>query len=132
MQRKWLMVYAKQGPPTNFRKEELPACFSDAESVLSPNQNSTERPNLTIQSQDADVAGQPHRDRGEGRDDDRDDAAIIIDEEQGSRSCAQDEHETVADRIRGRMNVSRWWRSSPRTGRENKGPVRWNKCKPSR
>ncbi|KAJ5874082.1 uncharacterized protein N7529_002512 [Penicillium soppii] len=109
------------GPPTNFRKEELPACFSDAESVLSPSENPTARLNLTTQSQDSDVAAQPHH--GEGRDDDRDGANTIIDEGQGSRPYAQDERKTLADRIRGHMKVARWWRTIPTRGHEHKGPV---------
>ncbi|CAG8369296.1 unnamed protein product [Penicillium salamii] len=107
------------GPPTNFRKEELPSCFSDAESVLSPNQDTTERSDLTTQSQDPDVARQSHNDRGEGRDNDRDDAAIAVDQEQGPKSCPPDERATITNRICKRMNVSRWWNSS-KTSRHEK------------
>lgn len=101
-----------QGPPTNFRKEELPACFSDAESVLSPIQNTTERPNLTTETQDPDVAEQSHNDHGEGRNNHRDDAAAIFDEEQGPRPCPQTERETITNRIRQRLNAPLWWKSS--------------------
>ena len=100
-----------QGPPTNFRKEELPACFSDAESVLSPSQNATERPNLTTETQDLDVAGQSYNDRGERRDNDRDDAVTIVNEEQAPRPRAQTERETITNRIRKRLNTLHWWKS---------------------
>ncbi|KAJ5327210.1 hypothetical protein MYU51_017659 [Penicillium brevicompactum] len=99
------------GPPTNFRKEELPACFSDAESVLSPSQNATERPNLTTETQDLDVAGQSYNDRGERRDNDRDDAVTIVNEEQAPRPRAQTERETITNRIRKRLNALHWWKS---------------------
>ncbi|CAG8034095.1 unnamed protein product [Penicillium salamii] len=107
------------GPPTNFRKEELPACFSDAESVLSPNQDTTERSDLTTQSQDPDVTRQSHNDRGEGRNNDRDDAAIAVDQGQGPKSCPPDERAAITKRICKRMNVSRWWNPSS-TSRDEK------------
>ncbi|KAJ6119099.1 hypothetical protein N7471_013050 [Penicillium samsonianum] len=89
--------FIEVGPPTNFRKEELPACFSDAESVLSPSQNPTVRLDLTTQSQDPDVAGQPHEDHGKGRNNDRDATTLILDEEQTPRPRPQNEHETIAN-----------------------------------
>lgn len=126
----WIVVaktvankFMKQGPPTNFRKEELPAYFSDAESVLSPSQNPTERSDLTNQSQDAYVPGQPHSDRGEGRNDDRNGIATIVDEEQDAGQCSKDERETVI-RLRERMKLSRWWKSSLAAGHETKAPAK--------
>ncbi|KAJ5952628.1 uncharacterized protein N7479_011041 [Penicillium vulpinum] len=110
------------GPPTNFRKEELPTYFSDAESVLSPIQNSTERSDLTNQSQDAHVPGQPHNDCGEGRNDDRNGISTAIDEEQGAGPCSKDEHEIV-NRLRERVKLSRWWKSNPAAGHETKAPA---------
>ncbi|KAK4864109.1 hypothetical protein LT330_010139 [Penicillium expansum] len=105
------------GPPTDFRKEELPAYFSDAESVLSPSQNPTERSHLTNQSQDAHVPGQPHSDRGERRHDDRNGSSTIVDEEQGAGPCSKDEREIVI-RLRERVKLPRWWKSSPAAGHE--------------
>ncbi|KAJ5497195.1 hypothetical protein N7463_009182 [Penicillium fimorum] len=109
------------GPPTNFRKEELPAYFSDAESVLSPSQNPTEQSDLTSQSQHAYAPVQPHSPRGEGRDDDRNGVSTIIDEEQDAGQGSKDERETVI-RLRERMKLSRWWKSSPAAGHETKTP----------
>ncbi|KAJ5209778.1 hypothetical protein N7449_004157 [Penicillium cf. viridicatum] len=108
------------GPPTNFRKEELPAYFSDAESVLSPSQNPTERSHLTNQLQDAYVPGQLHSDRGEGRNDDRNGISTIVAEEQGAGPCSKDERETVI-RLRERVTLFRWWKSS--SGHETKAPA---------
>ncbi|KAJ5558878.1 hypothetical protein N7461_002850 [Penicillium sp. DV-2018c] len=117
------------GPPTNFRKEELPACFSDAESVLSPIlQNLTERSNLTNQSQHADAAGKSHGDRGEGQNDDRDGISTNVDEEQGTGSCSKDEHETVTIRLRERLRLSRGRRPKSDTGHEIKAPVETTKA----
>ncbi|KAJ5812815.1 hypothetical protein N7447_009838 [Penicillium robsamsonii] len=110
------------GPPTNFRKEELPAYFSDAESVLSPSQNPTERSDLTSQSQHAYVPGQPHGDREEGRNDGRNGVSTIIDEEQDAGPGSKDERETVI-RLRERMKLSRWWKSSQAAGHETKAPA---------
>ncbi|CAI7647938.1 unnamed protein product [Penicillium glandicola] len=110
------------GPPTNFRKEELPAYFSDAESVLSPSQNPTERLDLTNQSQDAYVPGQPYTDRGEGWNDDRNGTSTIVDEEQGAGPSSKNERETVV-RLRERVKLSRWWKSSPAAGHETKVPA---------
>ncbi|KXG47776.1 uncharacterized protein PGRI_016460 [Penicillium griseofulvum] len=110
------------GPPTNFRKEELPAYFSDAESVLSPSQNTTERSDLTSQSQHAYAPGQPHSDRGEGRNDDRNGVSTIIDEEQDAGPGSKDEQENVVH-YRERMKLPRWWISSSAAGHETKAPV---------
>ena len=109
----------KQGPPTNFRKEELPAYFSDAESVLSPSQDPAERSNLTNQSQDAYVRGQPHSDRGEGRNNDRDAIATIVVEEQDAGPSPKNERETMRERVK----LSRWWKSSPAADHETKAPA---------
>ncbi|KAJ5770427.1 uncharacterized protein N7511_002478 [Penicillium nucicola] len=113
------------GHPTNFRKEELPAYFSDAESVLSPSQLPRERPDLTNKSQHADVAGQSNSDRGgERRSVDRDGVppAIDIDEEQGSEPRPQNEPETVATR-RERLRLPRWWKSSSAAAQSSKAPA---------
>ncbi|KAJ5159758.1 uncharacterized protein N7482_006762 [Penicillium canariense] len=101
------------GPPTNFRKEELPACFSDAESVLSPNQNATERPNLTTQPQHVDISEQRSND-GEGRDDDRDGRTrpSAVDQEENPESRQEDERQTDKPRLRDRMKPSRWFKST--------------------
>ena len=109
----------KQGPPTNFRKEELPAYFSDAESVLSPSQNPAERSNLTNQLQDAYVPGQLYSDRGEGRNNDRDGISTIVDEEQDAGPCPKNERETLRERVK----LSRWWKSSPAADHETKAPA---------
>ncbi|KAJ5690498.1 hypothetical protein N7462_004890 [Penicillium macrosclerotiorum] len=101
------------GPPTNFRKEELPACFSDAESVLSPNQNPTERPNLTIQPQHVDVPGQPRGNNGEERSHDRDGGAPAVDEGKVPKSCQKDERQTVISRLRERMKLPPWIKVKP-------------------
>ncbi|KAJ5121669.1 uncharacterized protein N7515_009630 [Penicillium bovifimosum] len=112
------------GPPTNFRKEELPACFSDAESVLSPIlQNPTERSNLTNQSQYADVPEKLHGDRGEGRNNHRDGISTDIHEEQGTGPCSKDERETVTIRLRERLRLSRARKPNTDTGHEIKAPV---------
>jgi hypothetical protein len=131
--RVWLFVgrtvanqYIKQGPPTNFRKEELPACFSDAESVLSPSQPPTERPDLTNQSQHADVAGQSDSDRGGERwSHDRNGVTptIDIDEEQGPKSRPQNEPEAVAARFRERIKLPRMWKSSSAIAQDSKAPA---------
>lgn len=102
----------KQGPPTDFRKEELPAYFSDAESVLSPCQIPTERSHLTNQSQDGYVPGQSHTDRGERQHDDQNGSSTIVDERQGAGPCSKDERETVL-RFRDRVKLHRWWKLSP-------------------
>ncbi|CRL21515.1 unnamed protein product [Penicillium camemberti] len=91
------------GPPTNFRKEELPAYFSDAES-------------------DAYVPGQLHSDRGEGRNDDRNGISTIVAEEQDAGPCSKDERETVI-RLRERVKLSRWWKSSSAAGHKTKAPA---------
>ncbi|KAJ5458069.1 hypothetical protein N7475_009457 [Penicillium sp. IBT 31633x] len=114
--------FMKQGPPTDFRKEELPSYFSDAESVLSPSQNPTERLNLTNQSQHADVAGQSHSDRGEGRNDNPNGSSTTK-EEQALEPRAMDERDIVATGSRKRMKLPRWWKASPGTGHERKSPA---------
>lgn len=95
----------------NFRKEELPACFSDAESVLSPNQNQIERPVLTYPSQHPDVSEQP-RSIGEGPDDDRDGGTSNVDQGKDSEPRPKDERQAVKPGLRGRMSPSRWFRST--------------------
>ncbi|KAJ5279180.1 hypothetical protein N7478_004552 [Penicillium angulare] len=102
------------GPPTNFRKEELPACFSDAESVISPSQNATERPILTKNLQHVDVARQSGSDNGEERDDDRDDGSPAIGGGQDSDSCTCNEHPNSKPRILERLRLNRWFRSVQR------------------
>ncbi|CAP95156.1 Pc21g02590 [Penicillium rubens Wisconsin 54-1255] len=114
--------FMKQGPPTNFRKEELPAYFSDAESVLPPSQNPTERSDLTNPSQDAYVPGQPHSDRREGRNDDRNGISTTVDNEQDAGPCSKDERKTVVH-LRERVKLSRWWKFSPAAGHETKAPA---------
>ncbi|KAJ5371068.1 uncharacterized protein N7496_007160 [Penicillium cataractarum] len=106
------------GPPTNFRKEELPACFSDAESVLSPTQNQTERPILTSQPQHADVSEQPRNNDGEGRDNDRGDSSSAIRQGEDSGPCQENERPTLKARLRDRMKRSRWFKSTPTTSPE--------------
>ncbi|KAJ5713605.1 uncharacterized protein N7483_010786 [Penicillium malachiteum] len=100
------------GPPTNFRKEELPACFSDAESVISPNQNPIEPPILTKELQHVDVSGQPGSDTGEGRDDDRNGGSTASDRGQDSGSCAGNEHLVIKPNFRERMKPTRWFKST--------------------
>lgn len=95
----------------NFRKEELPACFSDAESVLSPNQNPIERPVLTYHSQHLDVSEQP-RSIGEGPDDDRDSGASNVDQGKDPEPRSEDERQAVKPRLRERLSASRWFRST--------------------
>lgn len=102
-----------QGPPTNFRKEELPACFSDAESVISPNQNTTECPILTKDLQHVDVAGQPGSENGEDRDSDRDGGSAIT-RGQDSDSSAGHEHSNAKPRLLERLRLTRWFRSTQR------------------
>ncbi|KAJ5629387.1 hypothetical protein N7528_003044 [Penicillium herquei] len=100
------------GPPTNFRKEELPACFSDAESVISPNQNPIEPPILTKEPQHVDVSRQPGSDTCEGRDDDRDGGSTASDRGQDSGSSAGNEHPVIKSSFRERMKPSRWFKST--------------------
>ncbi|KAJ5900850.1 uncharacterized protein N7473_004920 [Penicillium subrubescens] len=107
------------GPPTNFRKEELPACFSDAESVLSPSENATERANLTSQPQYVDFSEQPRNNDGEGRDDNRDDRLSAVCQGEGSKPCQKDERPPLQARLRDRMKCSRWFKSTPSTDSEN-------------
>ncbi|OQE27351.1 hypothetical protein PENSTE_c004G02272 [Penicillium steckii] len=109
------------GPPTNFRKEEPPACFSDAESVLSPKQTPIERPILTKETQHIDVSGQPRNSDGEDRNDDRDNGLPAIAPGDAPESCSTDEHQAVSTRFRDRVRPSRWFKSTkdavlPNTG----------------
>ncbi|KAJ5165910.1 hypothetical protein N7492_006206 [Penicillium capsulatum] len=106
--------------PTDFRREELPACFSDAESVLSPSQTTTERPTLTKQSQNVDVSGQPRTDGGEGRHDDRDGRSLAIVDDKDSVS-PKPSHPNIMSRLRSRMSASYWFKVKPATSHEQ-GP----------
>ncbi|KAJ5433331.1 uncharacterized protein N7458_012487 [Penicillium daleae] len=106
------------GPPTNFRKEELPACFSDAESVLSPSQNPTERPSLTSQPQHVDLSEQPQNNDGEGRDNDRNDRSPAVRQGEDPEPCQENERPTFQARLRDRVKRSRWFRSTPTTNPE--------------
>lgn len=101
-----------QGPPTNFRKEELPACFSDAESVLSPSQTPAERPILTKELQHIDVSGQPRSNDGEDRDDDRDSRVSDIPQGEGPEPRPTDEHQANAARFRDRIKPLRWFKTT--------------------
>lgn len=104
-----------QGHPTDFRREELPACFSDAESVLSPSQTRTERPNLTKQPQHVDVSGQPPSDSGEGRHDYRDGHTLeIVEAKDPEPSLNAECQGDTKPRLRDRMSPSRWFKSKPR------------------
>ncbi|KAJ5194952.1 uncharacterized protein N7498_008390 [Penicillium cinerascens] len=94
------------GPPTNFRKEELPACFSDAESVLSPKQNPVELSVLTKPSQHPDVPEEPRN--SEGRYDHRDDGAAAFGQGEDPEPRPEDERQTVTTRFRDRLRPSRW------------------------
>ncbi|OQD76449.1 hypothetical protein PENDEC_c004G04870 [Penicillium decumbens] len=94
------------GPPTNFRKEELPACFSDAESVLSPKQNPVELSVLTEPSQHLDVPEQSRS--NEGRDDYRNDGVSALGQGGDLEPRPEDERLTVAPRFRDRLKPSRW------------------------
>ncbi|KAF7715251.1 Uncharacterized protein PECH_002129 [Penicillium ucsense] len=84
------------GPPTNFRKEELPACFSDAESVLTRNLTPSERPHLTSQSQYFDVSDKPQPIGGEGGSVQRDDEPSAIGVSQDPQPRPQTERATFA------------------------------------
>lgn len=95
----------------NFRKEELPACFSDAESVLSPKQNQSEPPVLTYSSQHVDVSEQP-RSIGEGADDDRDGGVSNVNQGKDPGPRSKDERQAVRARLRERVSPSRWFRST--------------------
>lgn len=95
----------------NFRKEELPVCISDAESVLSPNQNPIERPVLTYHSQHLDVSEQPWS-IGEGPDDNRDGGASNVDQEKDPETGSEDERQDVKPHLRERLSLSRWLRST--------------------
>ncbi|KAJ5123233.1 hypothetical protein N7448_009330 [Penicillium atrosanguineum] len=91
--------------PTDFRKEELPACFSDAESVLSPKQNPVELSVLTP-SQHPDVPEEPRS--SEGRDEHRDDALPAVSQGEDPEPSPENEHQTVPVRFRDRLRPSRW------------------------
>ncbi|KAJ5546078.1 hypothetical protein N7494_003663 [Penicillium frequentans] len=101
------------GHPTDFRKEETPACFSDAESVLSPKKNTSERPILTKELQHVDVSGSPRIDNDSKRHDNRDDRSPTIDGREDAGSGAGDERGGVKSRLRSRMNLTRWFNSTP-------------------
>lgn len=101
----------------DFRKEELPACFSDAESVLSPSQKQTERPILTDPSQHPDVPAQP-RSTGEGRDN-GDGRAATVDQGEDPESRPENERQIVKPGRRKRMSPSQWFKpSAPVPGHE--------------
>ncbi|EPS32724.1 hypothetical protein PDE_07684 [Penicillium oxalicum 114-2] len=91
------------GPPTNFRKEELPACFSDAESVLTRNLTPSEPPHLTSQSQYFDVSEKPQRDGGCVS---RTDCPSTICVGQDPQPCPKAQRSTLA-RIRDCLKTSR-------------------------
>ncbi|KAJ5568284.1 hypothetical protein N7450_010770, partial [Penicillium hetheringtonii] len=109
------------GPPTNFRKEEPPACFSDAESVLSPKQTPIERPILTKETQHIDVSGQPRNSDGEERNDDRDSGLSAITQGDAPEPCSTDEHQTVSTRFRDRIRPTRWFRPAKNAAAEDTG-----------
>ncbi|KAJ5610919.1 hypothetical protein N7510_007638 [Penicillium lagena] len=99
-----------QGPPTNFRKEELPAFFSDAESVLSPTHKLLERPSLTNLSQHPDVSSQPRADAGGAGEEwhCRNRRVSALSEGENSTTRPKDEHKAVSASIRECMKPSRW------------------------
>ncbi|KAJ6102357.1 hypothetical protein N7486_004784 [Penicillium sp. IBT 16267x] len=101
------------GLPTNFRKEETPACFSDTESVISPNKNPSERPILTKELQHVDVSGSPGIDNDSGRHDNRDDGSPTVDGGEDASPGAGDERGGVKSRLRSRMKLTRWFQSTP-------------------
>lgn len=78
----------------NFRKEELPACFSDAESVLPPNQNQIECPVLTYQSQHPDAPEQS-RGIGEGLHDDGDSGTSRVDKREDPEPRSKNERKAI-------------------------------------
>ncbi|KAJ5656596.1 hypothetical protein N7507_008546 [Penicillium longicatenatum] len=100
------------GPPTDFRKEETPACFSDAESVISP-YNPRERPILTKELQHVDVSGSPRIDNDSERHDNRDDGSPTTDRGENASPGAGDERGGVKSRFRSRMKLTRWFKSTP-------------------
>lgn len=110
---KKLTMSLLQGLPTNFRKEETPACFSDAESVLSPKKNPSERPILTKELQHVDVSGSPGIDNDSKRHDNRDDRSPTVDGREDAGSGAGDERGGVKSRLRSRMKLTRWFKSTP-------------------
>lgn len=97
----------------NFRKEETPACFSDAESVLSPKKNTSERPILTKEPQHVDVSGSPGIDNDSEWHDNRDDGSPTVDGGEDAGSGAGDERGGVKSRLRSRMKLTRWFKSTP-------------------
>lgn len=108
-----------QGPPTDFRKEETPACFSDAESVLSPKKNTSERPILTKELQHVDVSGSPGIDNDPEQHDIRDDGSPTADGRENAGSGARDERGGVKSRLRSRMKLMRWFQSTPVDDKED-------------
>ncbi|KAJ6005671.1 hypothetical protein N7451_003615 [Penicillium sp. IBT 35674x] len=101
------------GHPTDFRKEEIPACFSDAESVLSPKKNTSERPILTKELQHVDVSGSPGIDNDSKRHNNRDDGSPTVDGREDAGSGARDERGGVKSCLRSRMKLTRWFKSTP-------------------
>ncbi|KAJ5782625.1 hypothetical protein N7457_004399 [Penicillium paradoxum] len=83
-----------------------------------------QRPDLTNQSQHADLAGQSHSDHGEGRNNDRDGVYTIITKDQDAGPCSKTKCKTVAVYLHERMNPSRWWQPSPAAGHRHQGPDR--------
>lgn len=115
-------MFVQKGSPTNFRKEELPPCFSDAESVLSPNHSSSERPILTNNPQYVDVTDERGDNDGEERNDNRDGGSPAVPELEHAEPKSQEEldpntqPEDVAIRLRKRERLMKWLRpASPET-----------------
>ncbi|KAJ5246401.1 hypothetical protein N7468_001384 [Penicillium chermesinum] len=104
------------GPPTNFRKEELPACFSDAESVVSPHHSNPERPILTKEPQCVDVASERASGDGKNRGNDRNGGSPTVPQVEGPKPGSQDELEPEqqpqdgAVRLRKRARLMKWLR----------------------
>ncbi|KAJ5938963.1 hypothetical protein N7466_002097 [Penicillium verhagenii] len=97
------------GLPTNFRKEEPPACFSDAESVISPNQTTSERPILTKELQHVHVSGSPGIDNDETRHDNRDDGPPAVDGGENTGPSAGYERGGVKPLLR---SLTRWLKTT--------------------
>ncbi|KAJ5746288.1 hypothetical protein N7520_011470 [Penicillium odoratum] len=101
------------GPPTNFRKEETPACFSDAESVISPNKNAGDRPILTKELQSVDVSEPSGIDHDEERHNNRDERSPTTDGGKDPSPGAGDERGGVKSSLLSRMKWRRWFKSTP-------------------
>ncbi|KAJ5893717.1 hypothetical protein N7495_005408 [Penicillium taxi] len=96
------------GHPTDFRKEELPACFSDAESVVSPSQAIAEPPILTKQSQNIEAPEQPRNNSGDkDGSGDRDGGALATDEEKKPEPHSEEKQQAGESRRRMRIKVPR-------------------------